>query len=1160
MAKIQNYGGNFVSMQIQICRADCVQIDGESTKTFDVQYLYNGDYVGMDVTSPTHGNLPDFVGKTCKGVGQTPEVFEAFGDADLYCQTILGVTSDIQFPNVQLQVKVVLHSNHESKDGRDRFVFYIEEGDNDGESPYTASGRNLYDCIKIAETIESAVDYVATESDAKSPSAAILNDVTYNFGTVQAPDFKPVVIITPSDELKEEWWSQLEWPTEDFGKTAHEDLQSWTYPGGEAITTITTIANENIDDEGYGTSSAFYLENNWLYPLRQNEKIETTVQLIPGDYEIDMLNSRISGLSAPNGGTILSGNSNPYTLRVIGQEEEEQNILLQFTLNGRADYNEAGGNHTPSAGNDTLHSFTLKPTEPPVPDEAPTGVITYNVESAVFGKRWSATGDNEDTSQDYLRNSQNILSQPFNFFKDSNSCECQDQTECGDDGTDQIAIARYEFENDACTGEDGEPLPIPEDNFYQDGHRFNWYEGGITPSKYFLFTGDEVSDILTEFPVGTTTYDVPEYQSGSGTIGETLIEQFGNNWTSVTATECNDSKTILTPESSVILNYKLYGCNATDMEGTTLKWKSFKNTTTDALSKCTSDWKGPDGDNDTLHPCRRFKYVRIDPADIDHSKAPETNPVLDGEFYPTGATLCPDASDLKNGLPRYTEEELNATFNADDENFEKCCHGKKSECDSKLPYVSRPCEKWWFGPDDTLQNTSSEICPSGLSVDSVVTAGLTTTQIRSTAQFYVSAGPCAYKIGQTFITKVVTTKTYADGSTQETTQNDRSHLKANYENSKDEYLVENNVEDITNWTQVYASDEMAYSTQADLDEMKNVDDTARLLSKTVTITVTMYENVSTTDTGDSIGEYEHTTDNLLVPAPEPSSNSPLYDNPTWTWSASGSDKWQIRVKDNLPEEESEFTEWSDVTTSSYQSNIAYANIRGRVLTIEVRAYLNSTIPDNGFSAIGTHSVEIYNVYELLDCLVEPGPGDGYWPSSVQIKSLPAVFGTSPTKKDVWAGYFGDTPGDIPLHDLMCVVIRTSPSAPEETALNIWDYDSSHFHDSCECCEDCENGESESSSIQELSCCPEVYQGYQMCEFPEGPGDASSADPVIYIGPASKSKSFAKFITYEGHCYRKFEALEANDNDIIVSYDAMVGTSFCCDDPHICTFFGDKYEM
>tara|TARA_A100001037_G_scaffold244817_1_gene225833 strand:+ start:28198 stop:31512 length:3315 start_codon:yes stop_codon:yes gene_type:complete len=1100
-SEIQNdNAGKFISMQIRVCRTDCVLIDGSASKTFDVRYLYNGDDVHIN---GTHGNLFDFVDRTALGTGQIPQYFDNFGDANLYCQAISSVDEvpEGEFPDVTLNVKVANAPDHELKEGREKFVFYIDRDDAKNEaSPYTASGVNLGDCLAIAETIESASEYVASETHGSGTASALLTpmNLTVPFGiTTQS---RSVILVTPSEELEELFWAAID---EDYAK----DVQTigtgatWKYSDDSSdIVTVTTISNDIVTNIGQGDvvkyvsrDGQLYKENGWLYPLNEDQSIQTTVTLAPGEYEIDMLTSEISGLSAPVTGNItpLDNDNKKFTLSVGGSDDAD--VVLRFVLDGEVMWDEQIDSHKPRYDHDKLHSFSVTQKNPEVPSSPPGDTIEYHVESAIFGKKYTESGNIDDAyyiSEKYARNSSNILPKPHDYFTDG-GCVCQNQEECGD----QIAIARYEFENDVCGAENGELISIPESGLYAGGHRFNWYEDGATPSNYYLFTGDQVDSILEEFPVMS-----------------------------------------------------------------------------DSLSKCTSTFPKPDDVDEHLHhPCRKFRYVRIDPVDIDHTMAPETNPVIEGEFYPSGFDLCPDSSDMKNNAPRYTD--LDANFNAVDANFDTCCFGRKSECDSSEAYAERTCKEWWWDSNDSGLNTSP-VCGSGLEIDSIITAGLTDGDIRSTAQFYVSAGPCPHNKGQVFYTKYETKKTYADGNatlSEITELNDGSPIRGGtrYGQEKNDLLVENTVEDISDWTPVFRSNELAFSTQTELNEMTKEVLAERLVSKTVTITMNIYENVGNHDDGNYyefsdgklgalLGTQVHTTDNLLVPAPDPDSTSPLYDNPTWAWDPQGSSEWQVRVKSDLPDTPGQWSEWSDVTEPTYTSDFAYEDIRGGTLTLEVQAYLtNSSDVNGGTSATGTHSVEIYNVYQLVDCLSEHSEG-GYFPDSPQIRSLSTLFSTG-LQKDVWAGYFADNPGEVDLGERMCVAIYPTTIAPEETA-SILDYDSSHFHDECECCAECANGESESSSIQELSCCPEVYQGYEMCEFPEE-GDAGSADPVIYIGPASKSKSFAKFITYEGHCYRKFgDPVESSDHDIIVSYDGIEGTSFCCDDPHICTFFGDKYEM
>jgi hypothetical protein len=102
----------------------------------------------------------------------------------------------------------------------------------------------------------------------------------------------------------------------------------------------------------------------------------------------------------------------------------------------------------------------------------------------------------------------------------------------------------------------------------------------------------------------------------------------------------------------------------------------------------------------------------------------------------------------------------------------------------------------------------------------------------------------------------------------------------------------------------------------------------------------------------------------------------------------------------------------------------------------------------------------------------------------------------------------------------------------------------------------------------------VYHRYLLHTCPNSNSNNCPVDheePIIYIGPVSISESMKQYYIMDDCCYKadgETAAYADGPGDITTlslshaqnsMTDSVDGTS-CCSDPHVCTFFGEKYDM
>jgi hypothetical protein len=122
------------------------------------------------------------------------------------------------------------------------------------------------------------------------------------------------------------------------------------------------------------------------------------------------------------------------------------------------------------------------------------------------------------------------------------------------------------------------------------------------------------------------------------------------------------------------------------------------------------------------------------------------------------------------------------------------------------------------------------------------------------------------------------------------------------------------------------------------------------------------------------------------------------------------------------------------------------------------------------------------------------------------------------------------------------------------------------------CADCSSG----ASIQGVNCCPEPDLYYQYDSIsPDGCCDPKS----IYIGPVDPDEIMSNFLQTIPNtedtihnlnnvcCYAKTNVHQDEPTDVVIASLEDYVDDFldetpagCCSDPHVCTFFGEKYDM
>lgn len=119
------------------------------------------------------------------------------------------------------------------------------------------------------------------------------------------------------------------------------------------------------------------------------------------------------------------------------------------------------------------------------------------------------------------------------------------------------------------------------------------------------------------------------------------------------------------------------------------------------------------------------------------------------------------------------------------------------------------------------------------------------------------------------------------------------------------------------------------------------------------------------------------------------------------------------------------------------------------------------------------------------------------------------------------------------------------------------------------CVDCSSG----ASTQGVNCCSDTWDVYWQYDSMSSDG---CCDPTsIYIGPVKSDVDMSDYLQtmpdndLNNVCCYKRESVWQDDlpSDVVIASFEEYADDFldakptgCCGDPHICTFFGDKYEM